>query len=102
MKEVLQTELFAKWLKKLKDNIAKVAIARRVERLEQGNFGDSKSVGGKVFELRIDVGKGYRVYFMDLSSEIIILLVGGDKKTQSDDIKTAKRLAKEYEDGETD
>ena len=102
MKEVLQTERFAKWLKKLKDNIAKVAIARRIERLEKGNFGDSKSVGNKVFELRIDVGKGYRVYFMDRSSEIIILLVGGDKNTQSDDIKAAKRLAKEYEDGETD
>ena len=102
MKEVLQTERFAKWLRKLKDNLAKVAITRRIERLEQGNFGDSKSVGEKVFELRIDVGKGYRVYFMDRSSEIIILLVGGNKNTQSDDIKTAKRLAKEYEDGETD
>lgn len=102
MKEVLQTERFAKWFRKLKDNSAKVAIARRIERLEQGNFGDSKFVGDKVFELRIDVGKGYRVYFMGRSSEIIILLVGGDKKTQSDDIKTAKKLAKEYEDGETD
>lgn len=102
VKEVFQTERFAKWLRKLKDDLAKVAIARRIERLEQGNFGDSKSVGDKVFELRIDVGKGYRVYFMDRSSEIIILLVGGDKKTQSDDIKTAKKLAKEYEDGETD
>lgn len=102
MKEVLQTERFAKWFRKLKDNSAKVAIARRIERLEQGNFGDSKFVGDKVFELRIDVGKGYRVYFMDRSSEIIILLVGGDKKTQSDDIKTAKKLAKECEDGETD
>lgn len=57
MKEVLQTERFAKWLRKLKDNLAKVAIARRIERLEQGNFGDSKSVGDKVFELRIDVGR---------------------------------------------
>ena len=69
MKEVLQTERFAKWLKKLKGNLAKVAIARRIERLEQGNFGDSKSTGNKVFELRIDVGKEYRVYFMDHSSE---------------------------------
>ena len=60
------------------------------------------SIGDKVFEFRIDVGKGYRVYFMDRSSEIIILLVGGDKKTQSDNIKTAKRLANEYEHGETD
>ena len=56
MKEVLQTERFAKWLRKLKDNLAKVAIVRRIERLEQGNFGDSKSVGDKVFEHRIDVG----------------------------------------------
>lgn len=102
MKEVLQTEQFAKWFRKLKDNSAKVAIARRIERLEQGNFGDSKLLVIRFFELRIDVGKGYRVYFMDRSSEIIILLVGGDKKTQSDDIKTAKKLAKEYEDGETD
>ena len=90
MKEVLQTERFAKWLRKLKDNLAKVAITRRIERLEQGNFGDSKSVGEKVFELRIDVGKGYRVYFMDRSSEIIILLVGGNKNTQSDDMKMEK------------
>ena len=58
MKEVLQTEQFAKWLRKLKDSLANVAIVRRIERLEQGNFGDSKSVGEKVFELRIDVGKG--------------------------------------------
>ena len=86
----------------MKDKLAKVAIARRIERLEQGNFGDSKFVSDKVFELRIDVGEGYCVYFMDRSSEIIILLVGGDKKTQSYDIKTAKKLAKEYEDGETD
>lgn len=68
MKEVLQTEQFAKWFRKLKDNSAKVAITRRTERLGQGNFGDSKYVGGKVFEFLIDVGKGYRVYFMDRSS----------------------------------
>ena len=85
----------------MKDKLAKVAIACRIERLEQGNFGDSKFVSDKVFELRIDVGEGYCVYFMDRSSEIIILLVCGDKKTQSDYIKTAKKLAKEYEDGET-
>ena len=99
MKKVFQTERFSKWLRKLKDNLAKVAIARRIERLQDGNFGDSKSVGEQVFELRVDVGKGYRVYFMDRSSEIIILLVGGDKKTQDADIKTARKLAKEYENG---
>ncbi len=101
MKEVLQTERFSKWLRKLKDNIAKVAIVRRIERLEEGNFGDSKSLGNKVYELRIDVGKGYRVYFMDRSSNIVILLIGGDKRTQSEDIANAKKLAKEYEDGKT-
>ena len=56
--EVRQTEEFSKWLKKLKDAVAKVAIARRIDRMKEGNFGDSKSVGGEVFELRIDVGKG--------------------------------------------
>jgi len=61
--ELRQTKEFAKWLKKLKDTVAKVSIARRLVRMEDGNFGDSKSVGGGVFEIRIDVGKGYRVYF---------------------------------------
>lgn len=54
MKEVFQPERFSKWLRKLKDNLDKVAIARRIERLQEGNFGDSKSVGEKVFELRVD------------------------------------------------
>lgn len=102
MKEVFQTNQFVEWLKKLRDNLAKVAILRRIERLRESDFGDSKSVGGKVFELRVDIGKGYRVYFMNRGSDIIILLLGGDKKTQSDDIKAAKKLAKEYEDGKTD
>lgn len=99
MREIFQTEKFVKCLIKFRDYLAKIDKYCRIERFEQGNFGDSKSVGEKVFELRIDVGKGYRVYFMDCSSEIIILLVGGDKKTQDDDIKTARKLAKEYEDG---
>ncbi len=93
--EVRQTGIFKHWLLKLKDNVAKVAIARRIERLRNGNIGDSKSVGGGVFELRIDVGKGYRVYFTNTDNKIVILLVGGDKSTQSEDIKTAKEMAKE-------
>lgn len=60
MYEVRQTSVFSNWLKKLKDNVAKVSIARRIVRLENGNFGDSKSVGEGVFELRIDVGQGYK------------------------------------------
>ena len=95
MYEVLQTKLFSKWLKKLKDNIAKIAIVRRLGRLENGNFGDSKFVGDSGFELRIDVGKGDRIYFTNKEKEIVILLVGGEKSTQDEDIKKAKEMAKE-------
>ena len=93
--EVRQTKEFSKWLKKLKDALAKVAIVRRLDRMKEGNFGDSKSVGGEVFELRIDVGKGYRVYFTNKNNRVVILLVGGDKSTQEEDIKTAKKMAEE-------
>ena len=95
MYEVRQTSVFSNWLRKLKDNVAKVSIARRIVRLENGNFGDSKSVGEGVFELRIDVGQGYRVYFTNKDNTIIILLVGGDKSSQDKDIKAAKDMAKE-------
>ena len=93
--EVRQTEEFSKWLKKLKDVLAKVAIVRRLDRMKEGNFGDSKSVGSGVFELRVDVGKGYRVYFTNKNNRVVILLVGGDKSTQEEDIKTAKKMAEE-------
>ena len=93
--EVRQTKVFSKWFKKLRDTVAKVAIAKRIVRLKDGNFGDSKSVGGGVYELRIDVGKGYRVYFTNKNNKIVILLVGGDKSTQDEDIKTAKKMAEE-------
>ena len=93
--EVRQTKEFSKWLKKLKDALAKVAIVRRLDRMKEGNFGDSKSVGGEVFELRIDVGKGYRVYFTNKNNRVVILFVGGDKSTQEEDIKTAKKMAEE-------
>ena len=63
MYQIFKTENYLKWFKKLRDNTAKYAIILRIERLKNGNFGDSKSVGEKVFELRIDTGKGYRVYF---------------------------------------
>ena len=93
--EVRQTKEFSKWLKKLKDALAKVAIIRRLDRMKEGNFGDSKSVGSGVFELRVDVGKGYRVYFTNKNNRVVILLVGGDKSTQEEDIKTAKKMAEE-------
>lgn len=93
--EVRQTVIFSKWLSKIRDAVAKVSIVRRVARLENGNFGDSKSVGGGVYELRIDVGKGYRVYFTNKDNKMVVLLVGGDKSMQDEDIKTAKKMAKE-------
>ena len=93
--EVRQTKEFSKWLKKLKDALAKVAIVSRLDRIKEGNFGDSKSVGSGVFELRVDVGKGYRVYFTNKNNRVVILLVGGDKSTQEEDIKTAKKMAEE-------
>jgi putative addiction module killer protein len=96
MYRILQTETYKKWFKKLKDQTAKFTIGQRLERMKAGNFGDSKTVGEGVFELRIDVGQGYRVYFTNDGKEIIILLVGGNKTSQDSDIKTAKKMAKEF------
>jgi len=96
---IKQTEIFSKWLFKLKDIKAKVAILRRIERIKKGNFGDYKSVGFNVSELRITVGAGYRVYYTKKGDEIIILLIGGDKSTQSKDILKAQQLCKELNNG---
>jgi len=96
MYKVKESDLFSKWLVKLKDVQGKVAIIRRVKRVRAGNFGDHKSVGDKVSELRITTGPGYRVYYTQQGDEIIVLLVGGDKSSQSKDIEKAKEMAKEY------
>jgi putative addiction module killer protein len=92
---IKQTEIFSKWLYKLKDIQGKVAILRRIERIKSGNFGDSKSVGDELFELRITKGPAYRVYYTKRDGEVVILLVGGDKSTQSKDIAKAKQLKEE-------
>lgn len=95
---IKQTAIFSKWLTKLKDLQSKVAILRRIDRVREGNFGDHKSVGDEVSELRFTTGAGYRVYYTKKYDEIIILLVGGDKSTQSKDIARAKQIAKELQD----
>lgn len=100
--KILQTETYKKWFKRLRDERAKFAIGQRIARMTVGNFGDSKTVGGGVFELRIDVGKGYRVYFKNNGKQIVILLVGGDKSTQDEDIKTAKKMAGGIDYGKID
>ncbi len=79
----------------MKDNIAKIAILRRLDRIGQGNFGDSKFVGESVFELRFDIGEGYRVYFTNKKENIVFLLAGGKKNTQQEDIREAIELAQE-------
>jgi putative addiction module killer protein len=96
MIELKQTDIFRKWRAKLKDERARALIASRLDRLAFGNAGDVKPVGQGVSELRIDHGPGYRIYFHKRRNTIIILLCGGDKRTQNRDIETAKRLAVEW------
>ena len=98
MIEVRQTAVFANWFKRLKDRRAKVRIQARIDRIEIGNFGDTKSVGDGVYELRIPYGPGYRVYYVKQGVRIVILLSGGDKSSQDADIKKAKQMAKQLED----
>ena len=93
--EVRQTGTFASWLSDLRDSRARARIVVRIRRLELGNAGDAKSVGEGVSELRVDHGPGYRVYFARQGQEIVILLCGGDKSSQSRDIATAKLMAKD-------
>ncbi len=95
MLEIRETETFAAWLSKLRDDRARAKIALRVRRLAFGNPGDVKPVGEGISELRIHHGAGYRVYFVQRGSLLIVLLCGGDKASQDKDIVTAKKLAKE-------
>ena len=99
MYKVKQSSHFSKWLDVLKDLRGKIAIVRRIERVGHGNFGDVKSVGAGVSELRVTVGPGYRVYFAKFEDKLIVLLVGGDKSTQSKDIAKAKTLLEEIKNG---
>lgn len=94
MVEIRKTGTFAKWLDNLRDIQAKARVLVRIERLASGNAGDVKPVGEGVSEIRINYGPGYRVYFTTCGNEVIILLAGGDKSSQSADIKVALRLAR--------
>lgn len=95
MYSIKQTENFSKWLKKLKDIQGKVAVLRRIDRIKEGNFGEYKVIDNNISELKIPTGPGYRVYYTKRDEEIIILLIGGDKSTQTDDINKAKQILKE-------
>jgi putative addiction module killer protein len=92
--EVRKTDAYVQWLDGLRDLHARARILARVERLAAGNPGDVKPVGEGVSEMRIDYGPGYRVYYKKQGREVVILLAGGNKRSQASDIKTALRLAR--------
>jgi putative addiction module killer protein len=98
MIELIKTSVFDTWLRTLRDRQAKVRIAARIDRLASGNPGDVKPIGGGLSEMRINHGPGYRVYFMQRGSIVIVLLCGGDKSSQQRDIEQAKALAAEWKD----
>lgn len=98
MYTINQTDVFANWLSGLKDDKAAARIDFRMRMAGRGNLGDVKSVGDGVSEMRIDVGPGYRVYFTKRGKVVILLLCGGDKGTQSKDIKRAKQMVKDLGD----
>jgi putative addiction module killer protein len=92
-----QKSLFAEWTRRLRDTRARIAIERRVGRMELGNFGDHKFCREGVWELRFDLGPGYRVYYALAGTKLVLLLCGGDKGTQSADIDRACVLWKDYQ-----
>ena len=92
----LRAPEFDKWLKKLRDPIGKARIIARIRRAEAGNFGDCESVGKRVSEMRIHSGPGYRVYYSKEGETIYLLLCGGDKSSQRNDIEKAHGLAEKY------
>ncbi len=92
--EVRVTAAFLAWMERLRDARARASIVTRIDRLSDGNPGDCRSVGDGVFEMRVHVGAGYRVYFCWGGARIAVLLVGGDKQSQPEDIIRAKALAR--------
>jgi putative addiction module killer protein len=98
VREILKSASFDAWLSRLKDRQAMVRIAARIDRLALGNPGDVKSVGSGISEMRIDYGPGYRVYFVQRGSAVLVILCGGDKRTQAADIKRAIKIAADWKE----
>jgi putative addiction module killer protein len=96
--EVVKSDQFQKWFRRLRDIRARAKIEARIRRMSLGNPGDVKSVGGGISEMRIDYGPGYRVYYMEIGQTIVILLCGGDKSSQPADIELAVKLARNWKD----
>jgi putative addiction module killer protein len=89
-------DVFGEWLEELKDLRTRAKILTRIDRLAVGNFGDCRSLQGGLFELRIDWGPGYRVYYAMIGGRCVLLLCGGDKRKQSSDIRRAHEYIKDY------
>jgi putative addiction module killer protein len=98
MVEIRQTSTYEDWFSRLRDHQARARINIRIRRLSLGNPGDVKSVGGGVSELRIDYGPGYKIYFCQRGAALVLLLCGGDKRTQDANIRRAKALAQSEEE----
>lgn len=98
--QLRRTQEFNEWLRDLRDKQGKAKIVVRLDRLEQGNPGNSRSVGEGVFELKVDFGPGYRVYYVQRGEVLIVVLCGGDKSSQSKDIQRAKAIASQLAEKE--
>jgi len=98
MVDIIKSATFDRWLRKLRDPRARARIEMRIRRLDLGNPGDVEPIGSGLSEMRIDYGPGYRVYYMQQRSVLVVLLCGGDKSTQKNDIKKAKEIAAEWKD----
>lgn len=94
--EIIQSATFARWLRRLRDRRAAARVNARLAAVEMGNLGDVVSVGDGVFEMRIHYGPGYRLYFMREGAAVVVLLCGGDKDSQRQDILRAKRIAQDW------
>ena len=97
MYSVIETEEFSEWLTKLKDRATRIRLSRRLDKARRGNLGDIKPVGDGVFEMREVFGPGWRMYYVERSGALILMLGGGDKSSQTRDIERAKELAKEWQ-----
>lgn len=94
---LIRTAEFSEWLKAMADNKAKAAIFNRLDRATKGNFGEAKSLKGGLYEMKIDVGPGYRMYYAQRGLVVYVLLLGGSKRTQSKDIKQARDILSRLE-----
>lgn len=92
--KIRETEAYKKWFKKLRDTVAKARILVRLRRVSLGDFGEKRDLGGEISELKFRFGPGYRIYYTIRNGEIVILLAGGDKSTQENDIAKARQLAR--------